>query len=199
MLKVPSLDDLSERLLIKIYGRKAAFSNTLSLISQSFKSLERISYQGQVASRLSIISICYTHQTLCSLLNNLKSSSPNLDEAIQNVRDIFVTSTKSLDQMSRTGAFHHLSRRKVTIADTGLHAFNYLKKTAAIAPLSVDGIFGHEFERKLKEMQEKDRQLSDLMPEKRFSGKREQTFQSDSSGQKKPRYQDDLQYKSHYN
>ena len=32
-------------------------------------------------------------------------------------------STQSLDQMSRTGAFHHLSRRKVTIADTHLHSY----------------------------------------------------------------------------
>ena len=114
MLKVLSLDDLSERLLIKRYGR-----NTQSLFSQPFKSLERISYQGQGAARLGIISTCYTQQVLGSLLNNLKSSSPNLDEAIQNVRDIFAMSTKSLDQMSRTGAFHHLSQRKVTIADTG--------------------------------------------------------------------------------
>ena len=85
--------------------------------------------------------------------------------------------TKSLDKMSRTGTFHHLSLRKVTSADTGLHDFNDLKKTVANALLSSDGIFGPKFERKLKEKQEKDRQLSDLIPEKMFSDKKKQTFQ----------------------
>ena len=100
--------------------------------------------------------------------------------------------------MARTGAFHHLSRRKATIADTGLHEFNDLKKPAATAPLSGSGIFGPEFEKKLKQKQEKDKQLSDLMPEKKFSGKRKQNFQSDSSNQKKSRYQDDS-YKPYHN
>ena len=198
VLSVPSLDDLSERRLIRRHGRKAAFGSNQSLYSQSYKSIEKIGYQGQVAARMGIISICYTQQALGSLLNNLKSSSPNLDEAVQNVRDIFAMSTKSLDQMARTGAFHHLIRRKATIADTGLHEFNDLKKTAAKAPLSGDGIFDPEFEKKLKEKQEKDKQLSDLMPEKKFSGKRKQNFHSDSSNQKKPRYHED-QYKSYHN
>ena len=46
--------------------------------------------------------------------------------------------TKSLDKMSRTGAFHHLSLRKVTIAGTGFHEFNDLKKTVANVFLSID-------------------------------------------------------------
>ena len=85
--------------------------------------------------------------------------------------------TKSLDKMSRAGAFHHLILRKVTSADTGLHDFNDLKKTVANALFSSDEIFGPKFERKLKEKHEKDRQLSGLMPEKMFSDKRKQTFQ----------------------
>lgn len=200
VLKVPSLDDLSERLLIRKHGRKAAFGSTQSLFSQPYKSIEKIAFQGQVAARMGIISICYTQQALGSLLNNLKSTSPNLDEAIQNVRDIFAMSTKSLDQMSRTGAFHHLNRRKATIADTGLHEFKDLQKTAVNAPLSGEGIFGPEFEKNLKDRQEKDKQLSDLMPEtnKKFSGKRKSSFQSDSSNQKKSRYQEDS-YKPYHN
>ena len=70
VLKVASLDDLSERLLIRRYGRKAAFRNTQSLFSQPVKSLDSISYQGQVAVRLGIILICYTQQALGSLLKN---------------------------------------------------------------------------------------------------------------------------------
>lgn len=135
-----------------------------------------------------------------NLLNNLKSSSPNLDEAVQNVRDIFAMSTKSLDQMSRTGAFLHLNRRKATIADTGLHEFKDLQKTAITSPLSGEGIFGPEFEKKLKGRQEKDKQLSELMPEmnKKFYGKRKTPFSSDSSNQKKPRQSEDS-YKSYNN
>lgn len=200
ILKVPSLDDLSERLLIKKHGRKAAFGSSQCLYSQPYKSMERIAYQGQVAARMGIISICYTQQALGNLLNNLKSSSPNLDEAVQNGRDIFAMSTKSLDQMSRTGAFHHLNRRKATIADTGLHEFKDLQKTAITSPLSGEGIFGPEFEKKLKDRQEKDKQLSELMPEmnKKFYGKRKTPFSSDSSNQKKPRQSEDS-YKSYNN
>ena len=50
VLSVPSLDDLSERLLIRRHGRKAAFGSTQSLYSQPFKSIEKIGYQGQVAA-----------------------------------------------------------------------------------------------------------------------------------------------------
>ena len=200
VLKVPSLDDLSERLLIKKHGRKAAFGSSQCLYSQPYKSIERIAYQGQVAARMGIISICYTQQALGKLLNNLKSSSPNLDEAVQNVRDIFAMTTKSLDQMSRTGAFHHLNRRKAAIADTGLHEFKDLQKTALTSPLSGEGIFGPEFEKKLKDRQEKDKQLSELMPEmnKKFGGKRKNSFPADSSNQKKSRYSEDS-YKPYNN
>lgn len=193
-LKVPSLDELTERLLIKRHGRKAAFGSSQSLFSQPFKSLEKIAFQGQVAARLGIISICYTQQALGQLLNNLKSSSPNLDEAVQNVRDIFAMSTKSLDQVARTGTFHHLVRRKATIADTGLDDFKDLQKAALTSPLSGEGIFGSEFEKKLKDRQEKDKQLSELMPEmnKKFYGKRKTPFQAESSSQKKFRQHEDF-------
>ena len=67
------------------------------------------------------------------------------------MRDIFAMSTKSLDQVARTGAFHHLIRRKATVADTGLHEFKDLQKTSLTAPLSGEGIFGAEFEKKLKD------------------------------------------------
>ena len=183
------MEDLTERLLIKKHGRRAAFGSSQSLFTQPFKSVEKIAYQGQVAARMGIISVCYTQQALGCLLNNLSGKSPNLDEAVQNVRDIFAMSTKSLDQMSRTGAFHYLIRRKATIADSGLHEFKDLQKTALTSPLSGEGIFGAEFEKKLKDRQEKDKQLSELMPEmsKKFSSKRKSSFPSESSSQKKPR------------
>ena len=103
-------------------------------------------------------------------------------------------STKSLDQMARTGTFHHLVRRKATIADTGLDDFKDLQKAALTSPLSGEGIFGSEFEKKLKDRQEKDKQLSELMPEmnKKFYGKRKTSFQAESSSQKKYRQNEDF-------
>ena len=56
-------------------------------------------------------------------------------------------------------------RRKATVADTGLHDFKDLQKAALTSPLSGEGIFGPDFEKKLKDRQEKDKQLSELMPE----------------------------------
>ena len=90
--------------------------------------MEKMAYTGQVAARIGIISLCNTQQDLASLLSDSKGDSPNLDETIQTARDIFAISTKSLDQFARTGAFHHLIRRKDAIADSGLH--DCLRKSA---------------------------------------------------------------------
>ena len=114
LLQVPTLDDLTEKLLIQKHGRLATFGTSQSLFFQPYKSIEKIAFQGQVAARMGIISLCYSQQAMGLLLKNLKSESPNLDEGIQNVRDLFAMSTKSLDQLSRTGAFFHLLRRKAT-------------------------------------------------------------------------------------
>ena len=199
LLQVPSLDYLTERLLIKKHGRRATFGTSQSLFSQPYKSIEKIAFQGQVAARMGIISLCYSQQAMGLLLKNLKSESPNLDEAIQNVRDLFAMSTKSLDQLSRTGAFFHLVRRKATVADTGLHEFKDLQKVALTAPLSGEGIFGPDFEKKLKDRQEKDKQLSELMPEigKKPYLKRKSSFYSESTNAKKPRNGDDSYSRSY--
>lgn len=123
-----------------------------------------------------------------------------MDEAVQNVRDIFAISTKALDQFGRTGAFHHLVRRKATIADTGLHEFKDLQKAALTSSLAGDGIFGEDFEKKLKNRQEKDKQLSELMPEvgKRSFLKRKSSFPSESQATKKSRNSDDSYNRSAY-
>lgn len=168
------------------------------LFSQPFKGIEKVAYQGQVAARLGIVSVCYTQQALGLLLENLQRDPPNLDEAVQNVRDIFAMSTKSLDQIARTGAMHHLIHRKATVADTGLHQFKDLQKTALTAPLSGEGVFASEFEKKLKDRQEKDKQLSDLMPEfsKKPFLKRKNSDSAESSSQKRARHSEDFKSKS---
>ena len=69
------------------------------------------------------------------------------------------------------------------MADTGLHEFKDLQKTALAAPLSGDSVFRPElFERKLKDRQEKDKRLSDLMPEfSRKFYKRKNSYPSEAS------------------
>ena len=81
-----SLDELSERLLIKKYGRRAAFGSSQTLFNQPFKYMEKVAYQGQVAARMGIISMCYAQQALGSLLQNLKSDSPNIDVGTECMR-----------------------------------------------------------------------------------------------------------------
>jgi hypothetical protein len=60
-------------------------------------------------------------------------------------------STKSLDQMARTGAFHHLIRRKAAMADTSLQDVRNLKNHIFRYPFSHEGVFGTGLEQKLKE------------------------------------------------
>ncbi|CAC5403693.1 unnamed protein product [Mytilus coruscus] len=127
-----------ESLLMKRYGPRALFGRVPSLFTKNLKSLERLAYQGHVAARMGLITTCYLQQASGNLLDNLRSDTPNLDSAIQNVRDIFALSTKSLDQTARTGAFHHMIRRRATMYDTGLNELRDYANTIVTLPLTVD-------------------------------------------------------------
>ena len=152
-----------------------------------------------MAARMGLISVCYAQQALGSLLHNLKSQSPNIDEATQNVRDLFSMSTKSLDQFARSGAFFHLVRRRATVADTRLHEFKDLQKTALASPLSSEGIFGPEFAQKLKVRQENDKQINELMPEtyKKSFVKRKSSYPQEASSAKRTRGTEDSYNRSY--
>ena len=69
---------------------------------------------------MGIIITLYIQQALASLLQQLNQECSNLDSMTQTVRDSFSMSSKVLDQIGRTGAFHHFIRRKATINDMGL-------------------------------------------------------------------------------
>ena len=56
---------------------------------------------------MGIISVAYNQQTLSSLLNSLNNGQGKMDIITQSLRDISSMSTKSFDQLDRTGAFHH--------------------------------------------------------------------------------------------
>lgn len=70
---------------------------------------------------MGIVINLFTQQALGKLLSTLSEKEPNIDEAIQCKRDIFAMNTKALDQVSMTGALHHMIRRKATMADCGLN------------------------------------------------------------------------------
>ena len=176
-LEVPSIDKLTSDLLVKKHGNKAfSMSKKNTLHTPFLKSIEKLAYQGQVASRMGIITASYIQQALATLLETVTETEVNLDKTVQLVRDIFAMSTKSLDQAARTGAFHHLVRRKAVMEDTGLSEIKELKNPLIALPLSNSGVFGETFEQTLKDRVEKNKQLKELLPElhvnKSFPGKR---------------------------
>ncbi|VDH97162.1 Hypothetical predicted protein [Mytilus galloprovincialis] len=132
---------------VKKHGAKAyAVSRKSSLYNPSLKSLEKLAYQGQVDARMGIITAAYTQQALGNVLNTLSENEVNLDKSIQVVRDIFAMSIKSLDQVVRAGAFHHLIRRKATLEDTGLNDIKELKHPLVSLPLTKSGVIGDNME-----------------------------------------------------
>ncbi|CAG2244645.1 unnamed protein product [Mytilus edulis] len=118
-----------------------------------------------------------------------KSDNVDSDKAIQQVRDVFAMSTKSLDQVGRTGTFHHIVRRQVAMTDTGLYEIDEARDLSDL-PLSADGVFGSDFEKFLKTRKEKNKALDDLLPDisvkKSYLGKRKTVSSSEASGSKKP-------------
>ena len=181
-LKVPVLDDLLEPLLRKQHSNFKAWGKAKHLASQQMRSIENSAYQGQIAARMGIISVAYMQQALGLLLKNLKSDTPNVDSAVQSVRDIFDMSTKTLDQVGRTGAFHHVVRRKAAVSDTGLNAVKDIQSKIQGLPLSAEGVFGPGLEEKLKQRKDQKEQLSDLLPEYSGGSNKQQKRKYSSTG-----------------
>lgn len=163
-LQVPSLDDILEPMLRKKHGSKAnkGWGKNRNLVTQPLKSIETLAYQGQIAARMGIIAIAYMQQALGTLLNSI--SSQDVD-TVQSIKDIFCMSTKALDQMGRTGALHHLIRRKAAAQDTGLVTLKDIHSKIISLPLTNDGVFGKKLEEKLKERKEQKDSIKDLIPE----------------------------------
>lgn len=96
------------------------------------------------------MSNCYTQQALGCLLDTLQEKGVNMERALQTVRDIFAMSTKTLDQIFRAGAYHHIIRRKATMFDTGLSDYKDYLSTIISLPLTGDSIFGNHSDDKLQ-------------------------------------------------
>ena len=153
--------------------------------------MERLALQGQTAAPMGIIISLYEQRALASLLQELREENPNLDAAAQTVRDIFAMSTKVLNQLGRTGAYNHFIRRKATIMDKGVDSIKDVAKYADSLPLTGDGVLGKDFENKLKERKEKNKEFKDLVPEfKRDSYplKRKNNFSTNVRDQEQPRF-----------
>ncbi|VDI37683.1 Hypothetical predicted protein [Mytilus galloprovincialis] len=181
-------------LLVKKHGAKAySVSQKSNLYNPCLKSLEKLAYQGQVAARMGKLLQHTPNKLLGNLLNTLSENEVNLDKSIQLVRDIFAMSTKSLDQVARAGAFHHLIRRKSYFRGHSLNDIKELKHPLVSLPLTKSGVIGDNMEQTLKDRVDKNKQLKELLPElhvnKTFSVKRKATgnqFSNDWS--KKPKF-----------
>ena len=99
------------------------------------------------------------------MLQELKTGEPNLNLAVQTVRDVFAMRTKTLDQIGSSGAYDHIIRHKATIVDMGLENVKDVGKQADLLPLTADGVMGSFFGKKLKYRKEKNKEMKDLIPE----------------------------------
>ncbi|XP_062621452.1 uncharacterized protein LOC134283032 [Saccostrea cucullata] len=187
-LQVPGLDDILEPMLRKKHGNKTkGWGKSKHLISQPYKSIETLAYQGQMAARMGIISLSYMQQALGTLLDSITCQDA---DTVQAIKDIFSMSTKALDQMGRAGAFHHLIRRKTAAQDSGLYTLKDIHSKIICLPLSEDGVFGKKLEEKLKERKEQKDSLKDLIPEwneKNQKRKFSENSAENSGNFKKPR------------
>ena len=78
---------------------------------------------------------------------------------------LFAMSKKVLDQLGRTGTFDHYIRRKATMVDIGLDTVTNVAKHADYLSLTGNGVFGKEFETKLNDRKERNKEYKDLVPE----------------------------------
>lgn len=190
-LQVPSLDDLLEPMIRTVHGTNSvkSWDKHKQLVTQPLKQIENLAYQGQVASRMGIISVLYMQQTLGTLLERVENENVS-DETCQMVKDLFAISTKSLDQVGRTGAFNHMIRRKAAATESGLNNLKDIQAKVLYLPLSNEGVFGKGLEDKLEKRKEQREQLDDLLPEYKNNNKRK--FESTQVRQdwqnKAPRY-----------
>lgn len=166
-LKVPTLDDIFEIMLRQTHGLKAVqtWDSYRHLHTQPFKQIEKLGYQGQQSARMNIISTLYTQQALGSLVQSVEKGEFTTESLVENLKDIFEMSTKSLDQAGRSGAFFHMIRRKVTAQDSGLVNLKDVKSKSQYFPLTSEGVFGKALETCLEKRKVQKEQLTELLPE----------------------------------
>ena len=199
-LQVPTLDDLLEPMLRQTHGEKAvkSWDKHRQLFTQPLKQVERLGFQGQLSSRMNIISVLYIQQALGSLLQKLEADDFDREQVCQTIKDVFAMTTKTLDQSGRSGAFFHLIRRKAAAQDSGLTTLKDMRSKCQYLPLTSEGVFGKGLEDCLEKRKEQKDQLSDLLPE--FSRKRKfENDNRDKGNNKVPRYTNEQSGRSFVN
>lgn len=190
-LHVPSIDSLIETCLSKRHGTRSTSKlqhKGKSLVSQPYRMLEKVAYRGQQAAKLGIIMQLYLQQGLGNVLELVRKQEPDLELVTQQIKDIFEISTKSLDQLGRTGAFHHILRRTVAMTDTGLYQLEDSDAFTSL-PLTGDGLFGADLQTLMKDRKVKKQQIDDLVPEiKKKDTTIKRTLPVPQTSTKRPRF-----------
>jgi len=125
--------------------------------------VEKIAYRGQQAAKLGMIIQLYMQQGLASLVENISSQEFDSETCVHKIKDICSRSTKCLDQISRAGAFHHITRRTVAMSDTSLYVLHDSNDIANL-PLSGEGVKYTGLESILKGGKEK-KKFDEMLPE----------------------------------
>lgn len=126
--------------------------------------VENIAYKEQQASRLGVVINLYMQQSLGNFVEFIQSEEFDKEKFVQQVKEIFAMSTKSLDLVSRADAFHHIIRRPVSMSDSGLYQLDDSNNFANLS-LSGEGVLGSWLEFLLKSRKQKKKQLDVMLPE----------------------------------
>lgn len=161
-LSVPSLEPLVEGCLKKKHGERAKFGKKPALYTQPCKMIEKQAYSGQQSARMAMTMQIYVQQSLGNLMQSFKNNPVDKDFCVSQIQEIFSMSTKCLEQIGRTGAFHHIVRRCCTMTDTALYSLSDRDRFYDL-PLSSEGVFGPGFATLLKDRKEQKKLVDDLL------------------------------------
>ncbi|ESO90373.1 hypothetical protein LOTGIDRAFT_164300 [Lottia gigantea] len=162
---VPSTEEsnvnVTDKSLFDIFG-KDALNHFSALFGQPYKMVEKIAYRGHQAAAMGINIQLFIQKALESLMEGLSTGSDSKEQSVEKVQNIFAMTTKSLDQLGRVGAFHHIIRRTVAMSDSALYELDVARRLSNL-PLSEEGVFGPGLETTLKVRKEQKRTMQDLL------------------------------------
>ncbi|CAC5406640.1 unnamed protein product [Mytilus coruscus] len=109
VLQVPSLDDMLEPMIKRVHTNKTvkSWDKQKQLFSQPVKQIEKLSYSGQVASRMGMISNSYMQQALGTLLGNLENDNASLEKQLEKRKE----QREQLEDL--LPEFHKTNKRKL--------------------------------------------------------------------------------------
>ena len=124
--------------------------------------IEKQAYSGQQSARMAMTMQIYVQQSLGNLMQAFKNDSVDKDFCGSQIQEIFSMSTKWLEQIGRTVAFHHIARRCCTMTGTALYSLSDQDKLYDL-PLSSEGVSGPGFATLLKDRKEQKKLVGNLL------------------------------------